>query len=1202
MTKFTHLHVHTEYSLLDGFCRIPHLLARARELGFESLAITDHGSMYGTVEFYLAAREAGIKPIIGCEFYVAARSRHSRTASDKNSYHLVLLARDLEGYQNLLYLTSRAHLEGFYYRPRIDRELLLGRTSGLVALSGCAQGEVARLILDGRMEEAREAALWYKDLFENYYLEIQRHPIPELERINEGLLEIAAELQIPLVATNDVHYIHREDAAWHDLLLCIQTNSTVDDEKRLRLTGESFYLKSAGEMQDLFADIPEAVENAGVIADLCDLELEFGRLHLPEIDIPDGKTADEYLADLCHIGIKKRYADVPEDVQERLDYELDVVRKTEFAQYFLVVWDIVFHARSRDILCGVRGSAAASLILYCLGVTDVDPLAHRLVFERFLNIERKEMPDIDLDFQDDRREEIINYIAQRYGAEHVAQIITFGTLGAKAALRDVGRALGMPYAQVDQVAKLVPLGLGVTLERALADNPDFRNIYDQDPAVRRLVDSAMKLEGISRHASTHAAGVVISRDPLVRHVPLQQAGKGEDSMAVAQFSMEAIARVGLLKLDILGLSNLSILSQAREIIAERRGIRLDLSHLPLDDSTTYAILSAGDTTGVFQLEGGGMRRYLKELKPARFSDVSAMVALYRPGPKEHIPTFIRAKEGLEPIHYPHPALADILSETYGVIVYQDQVLFIVQTFAGYSLGEADIVRKAMGKKVAEIMRRERDRFLEGARRKGFTAELAEEVFSLIEPFAGYAFNKAHSVSYAMIAYQTAYLKANYSLEYMTAFLKTYADHPEKVAAAVAECQRLGIKVLPPCINNSQSSFCIEGYGDRATPSSGSSIPPAGSIRFGLADVKNAGQNAVAPIIQAREAGGPFKSIGDSCRRVDLRHVNKRVLESLIKAGAFDCLGGRGALLQRMDNIIWLSQQEQKLKETGQSTMFDLWGGNVDTPLPQIELDHVEVSREERLAWERGLLGVYLSDHPFAYLTGNPSSETTAFCGLIDTEMAGHPVTVAGIMSSVRQGASKNGRPFVTAVLEDMTGKIPVSCWAEAFERTRRQWADGNTVLLRGKVRIRQDEVQLVCDEVRPYRPDGGEDGLDTSGAADSEGSPVGTGRGPEGTTPNGGNGPYSKRIPRRTRIYLAIRQTSNEKEDLELLHRMGDLLREYPGEDEVCLTIFTEEGTVNMEMPRLSTCYCSALHHRIEELLGPEAVGVREGNGERPGQ
>ena len=1057
---FSHLHVHTEYSLLDGMCRIPQLVERAKELGMDSLAITDHGVMYGAIEFYLAASEAGIKPIIGCEVYLAPNSRFGRDASDKNHYHLILLAKDQTGYRNLIQLTTKAHLEGFYYRPRVDKKLLEQHHQGLIALSACLAGEVPRLILEGRLEEAKQAALWYKQTFGDFYLEIQRHPIAELEQINQALIPMSDELNIPLVATNDVHYINREDASAHDLLMCIGTNSSIYDEKRMKMAGDFYYLKSPQEMAELYRDIPQALENTERIADMCHLKLEFGRLHLPEIDLPEGKTADQFLADLCYQNLTRYYPQPTPEIKQRLDYELEVIKQTQFANYFLVVWDIISFAKEHNILFGVRGSAAASIVLHCLGITELDPIENKLVFERFLNLERQEMPDIDLDFEDDRRDEVIAYVSQKYGQDHVAQIITFGTLGARAALRDVGRALGMPYSDVDRVARLVPFRPGMTLERALDENSELNTIYQEDKIIRNLVDSARRLEGIARHASTHAAGVVISKEPLTSYVPLQRVSKGNGEAGVmTQFTMEDIAQIGLLKMDFLGLANLTILGKAKEIIAQSRGIDIDLHQIPMDDAKTFALLSSGETAGVFQLEGAGMRRYIKELKPTTFSDIAAMIALYRPGPMEHIPTFIKAKHGIEPIRYPHPALSSILEETYGVIVYQEQVLFIVQAFAGYSLGQADIFRKAMGKKIPAVMKKEKRNFIAGAKKMGYSAEVADEVFALIEPFAGYAFNKAHSFSYALIAYQTAYLKANYPAEYITAFLITNADQLEKVATAVAECRRLGITVLPPDINRSQVSFSIETDGEGNAP----------AIRFGLSAIKNVGLGAVEPIVAERQKGGEFKSIEDLCRRADLRGMNRRAMESLIKAGALDCLGDRGTLLHNVGRILSLAQREQHLRETGQSTMFDLWGEAMPAPLPSLDLPAAEITIKEKLAWERELMGVYLSEHPFsAFATKVPVENNATLCGHIDAELAGQTVTVAGMVASVHPSFTRDRRPFASVVLEDLDGRVEVMVWPKVYANTRDLWQEGNILLVEGKVRLRDDRVQLSCDYVRRY--------------------------------------------------------------------------------------------------------------------------------------
>jgi DNA polymerase-3 subunit alpha len=1125
----------------------------------DSLAITNHGVMYGAIEFYLAVREAGIKPIIGCEVYVAPDSRFGREVSDKNNYHLILLAKDQTGYRNLIQLTTKANLEGFYYKPRVDKELLEQYHQGLIALSGCIAGEVPRLVLEGRLGEAKQAALWYKQTFGDFYLEIQRHPIAELEQINQGLISISNELDIPLVATNDVHYVKREDASAHDLLLCIGTNSSIYDEKRIKMAGDFYYLKSPGEMAELYQDIPQALENTQRIADMCNLKLEFGRLHLPEIDLPQGKTADQFLADLCYQNLPQYYPQPTPEIKQRLDYELEVIRQTQFANYFLVVWDIISFAKKHNILFGVRGSAAASIVLHCLGITELDPIENKLVFERFLNLERKEMPDIDLDFEDDRRDEVIAYVSQKYGKGHVAQIITFGTLGARAALRDVGRALGMSYSDVDRVARLVPFRPGMTLERALDENSELRTIYEEDDIVRNLIDSARRLEGIARHASTHAAGVVISREPLTSYVPLQRVSKGNgEATVMTQFTMEDIAQIGLLKMDFLGLANLTILGKAKEIIRHSQGIDIDLHQIPMDDARTFALLSSGETAGVFQLEGAGMRRYIKELKPTTFSDIAAMIALYRPGPMEHIPTFIKAKHGIEPIRYPHPALSSILEETYGVIVYQEQVLFIVQAFAGYSLGQADIFRKAMGKKIPGVMKKEKRNFIAGARKMGYSAEVADEVFALIEPFAGYAFNKAHSFSYALIAYQTAYLKANYPAEYITAFLITNSDQTEKVATAVAECRRLGITVLPPDINWSQVTFSIE-RGEGNTP----------AIRFGLTAIKNVGLGAVEPLVAERNTGGQFKSIEDLCRRVDMRGMNRRAMESLIKAGVLDCLGDRGTLLHNLGRIMALAQREQHLRETGQATMFDLWGETMPAPMPSLDLQAAEVSIKEKLAWERELMGVYLSEHPFSAFATRVAAENTTLCGHIDAEVAGQTVVAAGMVASVHQSFTRERHPFASVVLEDLDGRVEVMVWPKVYAGTRDLWQEGNILLVEGKVRLRDDRVQLSCQYVRRYEPE----------AAQPE-EPV-VAEQTIATTPVESH-----------RLVITISQTSDEESDIAYLHKLVDILRGFPGQDEVSLCVTNGEKIINLRLSNIYTNYCPELHHRLVEMVGEEGLRV----------
>ncbi|MFC2043600.1 DNA polymerase III subunit alpha [Chloroflexota bacterium] len=1154
---FTHLHVHSEYSLLDGMCHVPQLIARAKELGMGSLALTDHGVLYGAIQFYLQAKEAGIKPIIGSEVYTTRNSHLSRNTGEKNTYHLILLVKNQTGYRNLIQLITKAHLEGFYYKPRIDKELLEQYHQGLVALSGCIAGEIPSLVLQGRVDEAKEAARWYKQIFfSDFYLEIQRHPIPELEQINRGLIAMGAELDIPLVATNDVHYINREDASIHDLLLCIGTNTSIHDEKRLKMAGDFFYLKKPQEMVELYQDIPQAIENSERIAEMCNLKLEFGRLHLPEVELPQGKTADQFLTDLCYQGLPRFYPESAPEIRERLNYELDVIGKTRFANYFLVVWDIISFVKKEKILFGVRGSAAASLILHCLGITEVDPIGNRLIFERFLNVERRELPDIDLDFEDDRRDEVIAYVTKKYGQDHVAQIITFGTLGARAALRDVGRALGMAYGDVDRVVRLVPFRLGMTLDRALAENGELKNIYDQDSIIRNLVNSAKKVEGLARHASTHAAGVVISREPLTQYVPLQRASRADGEAAtMTQFTMEDIAQVGLLKMDFLGLANLTILRQAKEIIYQNRGIDVDLHTIPMDDVKTFEVLSSGETTGVFQLEGAGMRHHIKELKPNSFSDIAAMVALYRPGPMEHIPTFIKAKHGIEPIRYPHSALESILKETYGVIVYQGQVLLIVQALAGYSLGEADIFRKAMGKKIPEVMKKEKLNFISRAKKNGFSVGLAEEVFALIEPFTGYAFNKAHAVSYALIAYQTAYLKANYPAEYMTAFLAVHAGQTEKVTSAVAECRRLGIMVLSPDINHSQANFSIERDDEGSA-----------TIRFGLAAIKNVGLGAIEPIIAERDERGEFKSIEELCRRSDLRGLNKRVMESLIKAGALDSLGHRGTLLHNINSILSLAQREQRLQETGQTTMFDLWGKVVPTPVPELNLKEEEVTDKGKAEWEKELLGISFSKQPFSLGENGPGM---TLCGEIGTEMEGQAITVIGEVNDISYLFTREKKTFIKTVLEDISGSVEVTVWPNLFESTKELWQKGSILLVEGKVKIRNDGVQLNCNSVSYYEP-----------------VPV---RGEEKATVIDKT-PNSIQPVGSRRMLITIAETGDEASDITCLNRLIGTLNDFPGEYEISLCISSNGRATTLRLPDITTGYCPELHQRLVELVGEDGL------------
>ncbi|MBI4758587.1 MAG: DNA polymerase III subunit alpha, partial [Chloroflexi bacterium] len=939
------------------------------------------------------------------------------------------------------------------------------------------------------------------------------------------------ESGIPLVAANDVHYVEPGDASSQEILLCIQTNTTLGDPKHMRMEGSGYYLRSPQEMEAIFSEVPKALDNTRVIAEACNLKLDSGRLHLPEFAVPHGFTPESYLRHLCQEGIRERYEPITPEVEQRLQYELSVIEQTGLALYFLIVWDFISYARRRGIPFGLRGSAAGSIVSYSLGITDIDPLANNLAFERFLNVERKEMPDFDVDFADNRRGEMIDYVTSKYGREHVAQIITFGTLGARAAIRDVGRVLGYPLPVVDSVAKLVPaLPVGITIDRAMAENRELREKYEGDQAIRRLIDTAKSLEGVARHASTHAAGVVISRDPLIEHVPLLRVSKDEEGV-MTQYHMGALEKIGLLKMDFLGLANLTILGRTVELVKENQGLSLDWQRLPLDDARTFAMLSEGETTGVFQLEGAGMRRYIKELRPTSVSDLAAMVALYRPGPMAHIPTFIKAKHGEIPISYLHPALESILKPTYGVLVYQDQVLFIARAIAGYSLGQADILRRAMGKKKPEEMKKERENFIAGARKQGYDQELAVKIFDLIQPFAGYAFNASHAACYAMVAYQTAYLKANYPVEYMTAVLESALGNTDKIVTAVVECRRLGLPVLPPDINRSQATFTIED------------TPPQG-IRFGLAAIKNVGEGPVQEIIAARDSGGPFQSLDDFCRRATLQAANKRVLESLIKAGALDGLGKRGQMLASLDRLISLGQTAQRASLAGQASMFDYLPGEASPSL--LALPEVpEVEHREKLAWEKELLGFYISEHPLHQVAEQVKGSTALLCGQIDGEMDGQGVTVLGRVSSARRITTKKGEPMAFVQLEDVQGGIEVTVFPRVYQKTEELWQENRIVLVSGKVEMRSEKPQILCDAAEEYQL-----------AVTPRCSGVELLNQPQGPPVDRGLVPPEKQCPKSAEraspicyVRITLPRLGDQKEDLRRLQAVQVLLQRFPGDD-----------------------------------------------------
>ena len=1157
---FTHLHVHTEYSMLDGISRIPEMVAQTKSLGMDALAITDHGSLYGVVDFYSECKQAGIKPIIGCEVYVAHGSRRDKTSSERSPHHLVLLARDNTGYQNLMQLVTQAHLEGFHYRPRIDKELLAERSQGLICLSSCPSAEVPRLLADGDLAGAKQAALWYKGLFgDGYFLELQAHQhVPQLDEINQGLVRLSRELDLPLVVTNDSHYVMQEHAPFQDIYICIQTNTTIHDEKRLRMEDDSYYIKSPEEMAGLFPEHPQALENTQRIADMCQVELGFGQTHLPKYPTPNDMDADEYLTQLCWEGFQRRYhrpgseGPTPE-AEQRLKYELEVIRYTQFANYFLVVWDIMDFVRRRGILSAVRGSAAGSVALYCLGITDIDPMEYGLVFERFLNMERKEMPDIDMDFQDDRRDEVLHYVIERYGSDRVAQIITFGTMGAKAALRDVGRGLGMGYGEVARIARMVP-SKSRTLEDALHANPEFQQAYDNEEAVKKLVDNAQGLEGIVHHVSTHAAGVLIADEPLTGTVPLQRPTRGEEDSPVmmTQYSMDPVAKLGLLKMDFLGLTNLSILDRAVKLLDQNQGIKIDLNRLPLDDQAAFDLLSSGKTTDLFQLESAGMQRNIKLLKPSNLGDIAAMIALYRPGPMEHISSFIDAKHGRIPISYPHESMKELLDETYGIIVYQDQVLLILQRFAGYTLGEADIVRKAMGKKDASLMAQERDRFVAGAQGKGFTEELGIQVFDLIEPFAGYAFNKAHSVSYAMISYWTAYFKAHYPLEYMASVLNSRLDNTDRVVSSINECSKLKIPVLLPDINRSEEFFTID-------KESG----PTPSLRFGLTAVKTVGEGAIRPIVAERKQNGLFQSVDDFCQRADVSGLNRRTLESLVKAGAFDSLGPRGAFLASLEQIIASAQLATRMRSSGQTSMFESMStGSGGVAMAGIPLAAPELSSQEKGEQEKEFLGLPLSYNPLFELAAIEDGDCLNSLDQLDEEMQGQTLSIIGHVASVTERYTREQKKFLIVNLDLLGGPLEVVVWPDILDRTQEEWVAGRLVRISGKLRLRGDQLSLACEQVEQYIS-----GPPSNSPANNlpNSRPDDTGAEPQRAGTNGAHPPAStvakadassaipgngnSRAGQSRIVSLAISESADAVEDAHLLREVIQVLLEYPGKD-----------------------------------------------------
>ena len=1069
---FTHLHVHTEYSLLDGSCKIKELAARAKELGMDSMAVTDHGVMYGVIDFYRAAKEVGIKPIIGCEVYVAPGSRFDRetVSGEDRYYHLVLLAENDTGYHNLMKIVSKGFVDGFYYKPRVDYEVLETYHEGIIALSACLAGEVQRYLARGMYEEAGKSALHYQEIFGkgNFFLELQDHGIPTQKTVNQGLLRLSRELEMDLVATNDIHYILAEDAKPHDILLCIQTGKKVSDENRMRYEGGQYYCKSEEEMRALFPYAQEAIDNTHKIAERCNVEIEFGVTKLPKYEVPEGYDSWSYLNKLCQDGMAKRYPDDDGTLQKRLEYELGVIHDMGYVDYFLIVWDFINYAKSNQIMVGPgRGSAAGSIVSYCLEITDIDPIRYDLLFERFLNPERVSMPDIDIDFCFERRQEVIDYVVEKYGKEQVVQIVTFGTLAAKGVVRDVGRVLDLPYARCDAIAKMIPGDLGMTLDKALKQSPDLREAYQQDEEVKYLIDMAKRLEGLPRHTSMHAAGVVIGQRAMDEFVPLS---RSSDGTITTQFTMTTLEELGLLKMDFLGLRTLTVIQDAVEQVERGHGIRLDMDHIDYNDKDVLAAIGTGKCDGVFQLESSGMKSFMKEMRPENFEDIIAGISLYRPGPMDFIPRYLKGKNERSSITYECPQLEPILAPTYGCIVYQEQVMQIVRDLAGYTMGRSDLVRRAMSKKKTSVMEKERQNFVygneaegvKGCVNNGIDEKTANHIYDEMTDFAKYAFNKSHAACYAVVAYQTAYLKYYYPREFMAALMTSVMDNITKVSEYILTCRQMGINILPPDINEGQSGFSVSGN----------------AIRYGLSAIKSVGRSVVDAIIKERETNGLYVSMDDFVERMGGKEVNKRTLENFVKSGALDCLPGN----RRQKTMIAPEMMDQKNKEKknaldGQLSLFD-FAGEEEKEQFQITMPDVpEFPKEELLAFEKEILGVYISGHPMdEYLeTWKNSITAKTIDFMVDEETGravvedGARVTIGGMITGKVVKTTKTGKMMAFVTVEDMVGSVEVLVFPKDYENKRNLLIEDAKVFIQGRTSIGDDPVgKLICEQVIPF--------------------------------------------------------------------------------------------------------------------------------------
>ncbi|MEG0857100.1 MAG: DNA polymerase III subunit alpha [Terrisporobacter sp.] len=1171
---FIHLHVHTEYSLLDGFSRLKKLIGRAKELNMSAIAITDHGCMFGAIDFYKEAKKQGIKPIIGCEVYTASRGLRDKDPNyDKRYGHLVLLAENMIGYQNLIKLVSTSYVEGFYYKPRVDIEELKKHSEGIIALSACLAGDVSNNILNRNYEEAKKFALLYRDMFGegNFYLELQDHNIPEQKEVNAGLVKLSKETGIPLVATNDLHYVNKEDAKIHDVLMCIQMGKTLNDPSRMKFGSDEFYLKSREEMEELFPSAIDALDNTVKIAERCNIEFDFDTYHLPQYDVPEGYTTGSYLRELCFKGLKERYKEPTQECVDRLNYEIDIIEKMGYVEYFLITWDFINYAKENNIMVGPgRGSAAGSIVAYTLKITDIDPIKYSLLFERFLNPERVSMPDIDIDFCYERREEVIDYVKRKYGDDHVAQIITFGTMKAKAAIRDVGRVLDIPYNKVDKIAKEIPFDLGMTIDKALEVNPGLRELYEQDAETKEVIDISKQMEGMLRHASTHAAGVVISKNPVDEYVPLY---KHQESIST-QFTMTTLEELGLLKMDFLGLRTLTVIRDALDLIEEKYGKRIDFSSMEYDDSKVYELLSSGNTLGVFQLESAGMRNFMKQLRPDNFEDIVAGISLYRPGPMDSIPTYIANKNNPDKVTYLHEKLRPIMDVSYGCLVYQEQVMQVVRDLAGYSYGRSDLVRRAMGKKKMDVMEEERQYFIHGKEdengnieitgcvKNGVPEDVANQIFDNMIDFAKYAFNKSHAAAYGVLSYETAYLKAHYPVEFMAALITSVMGNTDKVVEYTRECSALEIEVLKPDINKSYGKFSVEGH----------------NIRFGLAAVKNVGVNVINNIIKERQTNGEFKDFTDLVKRLDSKDLNKRVLESLIKCGAFDEIShNRASLVMGYEKLLESVTTDRKKNVKGQISLFD--GLQMGEEIIEVEqkissipnLDEFE--ERERLALEKEVLGMYVSGHPLGEFEKQLKNNTSIDNGKINAlkedlesylSLDDKEVILGGMIVNKRIQTTKRNDIMAFIELEDLYGTIEVIVFPQVLKQYNHILNEDNIIYIKGKLNMKEDEdAKLIAREIRDI--------------GDNNSFKI-----------NKQNGNYNQRKKGISNgLYVKINSINNK----DLVSSMESIMMKYPGNEDVY--ICTEEPKRKFKWTNVGVDINNDLITSLEALLSENNVKVK---------